>query len=267
MKIEVLHICPDRPWSDLTAYLNTNRAVKPRRAIIVCPGGAYSHLSYREDEPIALAWVAEGFQTFVLHYGINENAKSFGPLIEACSAIRYVREHAAEYDIDPARIFITGFSAGGHLAASASTLWDHAAVRAAFGDTPTQMGRPDGAILCYPVISAGEYAHRGSMYNLTREGATAEEQAPFSLENFVGDQTPPTFLWHTANDGGVPAMNSLLYASALAKHKIPYELHIYPDGVHGLALCDERSWDGVPPLINPVAAGWFDLAVRWANAL
>ena len=267
MKIQTLPVFADRPWAKVTAYLNENPSPTPRRAMIVCPGGGYAHLAYREDEPIALAWAAEGFQVFSLHYGINENAKSFGPLVEACTAIRYVREHAQELKDDPNHTFITGFSAGGHLAASAGTLWDHAAVRAAFGDAPTRLGRPDGTVLCYPVITAGEYAHRGSMYNLTYQGSTLEEQAAFSLENFVDDETAPSFLWHTANDPAVPSMNSLLYASALARCKVPYELHIYPDGVHGLSLCDERSWDGVPPLINPVAADWFHQAVRWAKAL
>lgn len=267
MKHEVIKFMPDHPWADLVTYLNTTRAVKPRRAMIVCPGGGYAHLSYREDEPIALAWAAEGFQVFVLHYGINENAKNFIPLIEACSAIRYVREHAEEFGVDPERIFITGFSAGGHLAASAGTLWDHEAVRAAFGDVPTRMGRPDGTVLCYPVISAGKFAHRGSIDNLTSPDASPEERAAYALEDFVDETTAPSFLWHTANDPVVSSMNSLLYAAALAKQKIPYELHVYPDGVHGLSLCDERTWDGVPPLINPVPAGWFKLAVRWANDL
>ena len=267
MKHEVLKFLPDHPWADLTSYINGNRTPKPRRAMIVCPGGGYAHLSYREDEPIALAWMAEGFQVFVLHYGINENAKNFTPLIEACSAVRYVREHAADYNVDPERIFITGFSAGGHLAASAGTLWDHAAVRAAFGNTPTTMGRPDGTVLCYPVISAGAAAHRGSIDNLTSPDATEQERAAYSLENFVDERTAPSFLWHTANDPVVPSLNALLYAAALAERKIAYELHIYPDGVHGLGLCDERTWDGVPPLINPVPSGWFKLAVRWANEL
>lgn len=270
MKHETLHIFPDRPWVDLVTYLHEpvpGKPCAPRRAMIVCPGGGYAFLSEREDEHIALTWMNAGFQTFVLHYGVNENAKNYGPLIEACLTIRYVREHAKEWNVDPDHIFITGFSAGGHLAASAGTLWDHEAVRAAFSDVPTRMGRPDGTVLCYPVITSGQYAHRGSMYKLTHEGASDEEQAQFSLENFVNTDTAPAFLWHTANDPAVPSMNSLLYASAMAKCGVPYELHIYPDGVHGLALCDERTWDNNPALLNPVAWGWVELALRWAKNL
>jgi acetyl esterase/lipase len=267
MKIQTLPVFPDRPWATVTAYRIDDPCPLPRRAMIVCPGGGYEHLAHREDEPIALAWAAEGFQVFTLHYGIKENAKNFGPLVEACMTIRYVREHAEEFGIDPNRIFITGFSAGGHLAASAGTLWDHAAVRAAFGDASTRLGRPDGTVLCYPVITAGEYAHRGSMFNLTHPGSSLEEQAPYSLESFVDEETAPSFIWHTANDPVVPSMNALLYASALACRKVPYELHIYPDGVHGLSLCDSRTFDGVPALINPVAADWFSKAARWAKTL
>lgn len=270
MKHEKLHVFPDRPWVDLVTYLHEpvpGKPCAPRRAMIVCPGGGYAFLSEREDEHIALTWANAGFQTFVLHYGVNENATNFEPLIEACLAIRYVREHAAEWNIDPDHVFITGFSAGGHLAASAGTLWDCDAVRAAFGDIPTRMGRPDGTVLCYPVITSGDYAHRGSMLRLTHEGSSAEEQARFSLENFVNQDTAPAFLWHTANDPAVPSMNSLLYASAMAKCGVPYELHIYPDGVHGLALCDERTWDGVPALINEVASDWIHHALRWAKNL
>lgn len=268
MRTETLRIFTSYPHADLTAYLADEKAdnpCAPRRAMIICPGGGYGFLSSREDEPVALAWLAEGFQAFVLHYGIGANAQNYEPLIEACLAIRYVREHAEEYHIDPAHIFITGFSAGGHLAASAGVLWDHPAVRGAFGDTPTRLGRPDGILPCYPVISAGEYAHRGSFVALA--GPDEEEQQAFSLETFVNDQTPPAFLWHTSDDNCVPVQNSLLFTTALAKYHIPFELHIYPHGAHGLSLCDKRTWANNPGLLNDVAAGWFELAVKWAKGI
>ncbi len=270
MKVETLHIFPQYPQADLTAYWQAeegNTAGKSRRAMIVCPGGGYGFLSPREDEPVALAWLAEGFQAFVLHYGIGEHARHYEPLIEACLAIRYVREHAAEYNVDPDHIFITGFSAGGHAAAAAGVLWDHEAVRAAFGDVPTRMGRPDGILPCYPVITAGEHAHRVSFVQLAGADSTLEEQMDFSLENFVNEGTSPAFLWHTSDDNCVPIENSLLFATALAKYHIPFELHVYPHGAHGLSLCDERTWAGYQGYINPVAGGWFDLAARWAKEL
>lgn len=270
MKIEALHIFPQYPHADLTIYLHEEIErvpPTPRRAMIVCPGGGYGFLSDREDEVVALAWLAEGFQAFSLHYGIGEHAQNYEPLIEACLAIRHVREHAEEYNVDPDHIFITGFSAGGHLAASAGVLWDHPAVKAAFGDTPTRLGRPDGILPCYPVITAGEHAHRGSFLALAGMDSTPEEQMAFSLENFVNETTPPAFLWHTSDDPSVPVQNSLLFTSALAKYHIPFELHIYPHGAHGLSLCDERTWANNPGLLNEIAAGWFDLAVRWAKEI
>ena len=270
MRAQGLHIFDNDPYAELIPYLHEPSAelkAKPRRAMIVCPGGGYCFLSAREDEPVALAWLAEGFQVFVLHYGICDRAKGYAPLIQACTAVRYVREHAEEWNIDPNRIFITGFSAGGHCAASAGTLWDHEAVREAFGDVPTRIGRPDGTIPCYPVISAGEYAHRHSMVMLSPEGATVEEQQAFSLEKWVNADTAPAFLWHTSDDGSVPVQNSLLYASALAAHGVPFELHVFPHGAHGLALCDERTESGNPSFSNPHAAVWFPLAVRWAKQL
>lgn len=268
MKVETLHIFPDYPNADLTVYLHTEIErvpPTPRRAMIVCPGGGYGFLSDREEEVVALAWLAEGFQSFVLHYGIGEHAQNFEPLIEACTAIRHIREHAEEYNVDPDHIFITGFSAGGHAAAAAGVLWDHEAVRAVFGSVPTRLGRPDGILPCYPVISAGEWAHRGSFVALA--GPDVDAQQAFSLENFVNETTPPAFLWHTSDDGCVPVQNSLLFASALAKYHIPFELHVYPHGAHGLSLCDKRTWADNPYLVNERAAGWFDLAVRWAKEL
>jgi len=270
MKVETLHIFPQYPNADLVVYLHDEIErvpPTPRRAMIVCPGGGYGFLSDREDEVVALAWLAEGFQAFVLHYGIGEHAQNFEPLIEACLAIRHVREHAGEYNVDPDHIFITGFSAGGHAAAAAGVLWDHEAVRAAFGNVPTRMGRPDGILPCYPVISAGEFAHRESFLQLAGRRSTRDEQMNFSLENFVDETTPPAFLWHTSDDNCVPIQNSLLFAAALAEHHIPFELHVYPHGAHGLSLCDERTWAGNPAMLNGVAKGWFDLAVRWAKEL
>ncbi len=265
MKTEILHIFPQYPNADLTAYLHADagQAPRPRRAMLICPGGGYGFLSHREDEPVALAWMAEGFQAFVLHYGVGEHAKDYEPLIEACLAIRHVREHAAEYNVDPNHIFITGFSAGGHAAAAAGVLWDHPAVQAAFGEVSTRAGRPDGILPCYPVISAGEHAHRGSFVQLA--GDDIEAQQAFSLENFVNDETPPAFLWHTSDDNCVPVENSLLFAAALSKHHVPFELHVYPHGAHGLSLCDERTWENNPYLVNERAAGWFALAVKWAK--
>lgn len=274
MKIEQLPIYPALPDCSLTLYRHAESipGVPPRRAVIVCPGGGYVMLSGREEEIVALQYAAAGFQVFVLRYGVGEHAANYAPLVQACCAIRYIREHAEELHVRPDRIFITGFSAGGHLASSASTMYRHDAVKAAFveqfGDDNVTLGRPDGSILCYPVISSGYYAHRGSFLMLCGDMKASEDaQREFSTELWVDDHTPPAFLWHTSDDGGVSVQNSLLYASALSTHGIPFECHIYPHGAHGLSLCDERTWANNPGLLSPTAAPWIDMAIRWAREL
>jgi acetyl esterase/lipase len=273
MKIDSLPIYPALPGCSLTLYRHEEWAnTPPRPAVIVCPGGGYVDLSPREGEIVALQYAAAGFQALVLRYGVGENAKSYIPLTQVCSAIRYLRENAEALHVRPDRIFTTGFSAGGHCAASAGTMYRHAAVRAAFleqyGDENTLLGRPDGMILCYPVISSGEYAHRFSFLMLCGDMEASEDaQAEFSLETYVDADTPPTFLWHTSDDALVPVQNALLFASALAAHHVPVECHIYPHGVHGLALCDEKTWDGNDQFLSPVAADWINQAIRWASQL
>lgn len=274
MKIEQLPIYPALPNCSLTLY--RHEEITPdapaRRAVIVCPGGGYVMLSGREDEIVALQYAAAGFQVFVLHYAVGEHAAHYAPLVQACCAIRYIREHAAQLNVLPDRIFITGFSAGGHLSASAGTMYHHHAVKTAFlaqyGDENTALGRPDGMILCYPVITSGNYAHRGSFAMLCgNPGASEDAMREFSTELWVDDQTPPAFLWHTSDDNGVPVQNSLLFADALATHHIPFECHIFPHGAHGLSLCDKRTWVGNPGLLCPTASPWIEHAIRWANEL
>ena len=166
----------------------------------------------------------------------------------------YLWEHAGEYHIDPTHVFVCGFSAGGHLAAMLGCLWH---------ETPQgDLARPAGVILCYPVISGGEYAHRGSFENLT--GGDKELTEALSLEKRVDERTAPAFIWTTADDGAVSAMNSILMAQALATQGISYALHIFPQGVHGLSMADEFTAPaGCAAMVNSQAARWFPLAVEW----
>lgn len=274
MKQETLRIFPDFPDTRLVTYLHQDAPelhAQPHRAVIICPGGGYRFLSEREAEPVALEFLAAGFQVFILYYGIGSHATNWEPLTEACGAVRYVREHAAEWNLLPDKIMIAGFSAGGHCAASCGTLWKHPAVREAFlkwyGDTAVERGRPDGTILSYPVITAGPYAHRDSILALcgakTVEEA-GERGAEYSLECFVDGDTAPSFLWTTASDALAPCQNTLLYAMALANAHVPLELHIFPEGAHGLSLADQRTWCGNPALLSDRATEWIRLAIRWA---
>ena len=261
----------------LTSLCFTNSKdlkLSPRRAVIVCPGGGYSGLSDREDEVVAAQYLAAGFATFILHYSVKENAKDFQPLKEAALAIKHVRENAQHYSVDPNYIFISGFSAGGHLAASAGVFWDHPAVKEVLGCEDTGIARPTGMILSYPVITTGEYTHVHSTQRLCGKfnkepilTYTREEADRFSMELHVKENTPPAFLWHTAADQAVPVENSLLFAAALSRAKVPFELHIFPEGKHGLSLCNDITASGQDSFVVPHNACWIELACKWAREL
>lgn len=273
-------LSPEYPGATITAYIVDNTPelkLLPRRAVVVCPGGGYHFLSDREAEPIVMQFLAANMNVFLLRYTVgqqktetNAGAVGYAPLIEAGLAIKFVRDHAAEYSTDPEKVFILGFSAGGHVAASAGTLWNIPEVRDAIGVSagkcPEGINRPDGTILCYPVITGGDKAHKGSVKNFSgHNDLTYEDIERFSLELHVDDTTAPAFIWHTASDATVPVENSLMYATALSAHKIPFELHVFPAGKHGLSLCNEFTYSQNPASIVPHAACWIDLAVRWAK--
>ena len=257
------------PAASLTAYVcDPEPKTAPRPAIIICPGGGYNILAPRESEPIVRRFWGEGFNCYLLKYSIGENAKNYEPLIEAALAVKLVRERAAEDHTDPNKIFILGFSAGGHLAASAGTLWNIPEVRAAVGvadgSAPEGINRPDGMILCYPVITMGEFTHQGTAKRVTgHETLTEEDVKLFSLELNVDQTTPPTFIWHTFSDQSVSVRNTLLFANALTEAGVPFECHIFPKGDHGLALCNAETWEGQQRLLIPHAEVWSELAVKW----
>ncbi|MBQ9785286.1 MAG: alpha/beta hydrolase [Clostridia bacterium] len=205
-----------------------------RPAVIVFPGGGYSHTYEGEAEPIALSFLSHGFCAFVLNYSVYP-ARFPQALLEGLHAVRFVREHAEEYGIDPARISVCGFSAGGHLAASVGTLWKHACLDGMLeGDR--RLYRPDSLVLSYPVINP---LHRGSFLNLfsqNEEELTPEVVELLSLENRVDGDTPPTFLWHNSDDQAVPVECSLVFALALHRSNVPFEMRIWEKGGHGTCL-------------------------------
>ena len=215
-------------------------------AVIVCPGGGYSGLSMDKEGVQIAQWLNSlGVSAFVLKYRLGPKYHHPVELGDAQRAIRTVRSKAAEYRLLPDRIGIMGFSAGGHLASTAGTHFD--AGDSAAGDPIDRVSsRPDFLVLCYPVISFGAFAHQGSKRNLLGENPDPQLVESLSNETQVTAQTPPTFLFHTNADAGVPVENSVLFYSALRKAGVPAELHIYERGPHGVGLAqtDEAlsSW-------------------------
>ena len=255
------------PDCTLTTYIHEpyeELGISARRAIIVCPGGGYKFLSDREGEPVALQYFAAGLNVFILRYSICEKAVNDAPIIESALAVKYVREHAEELHVDPNYVFITGFSAGGHLAACCGTLWNKPYVVEAMGDAPAGINRPTATVLCYPVISSGAYAHEESFQVLCgKDDPTEEEKSRYSLEFHVDSTTSPAFIWHTFNDTCVPIQNTLIYADSLAKAGVPFEYHVYPDGAHGLSLCNTETWSNLGHMLNPHCAYWMDASIRY----
>lgn len=236
---------------------------KNRPAVVIFPGGGYDFCSDREAEPVALKFLGAGINAFVLRYSCYQ--KRFPTqLLEGCAAVKYVRGNAEAFDINPEKIVVCGFSAGGHLAASVSCHWSKAFVSENLNCGKNDV-KPDGAVLAYPVITTGELTHQGSIDNMVF-GLEGEEKDKVlelvTLDRQVTADTPKTFLWHCADDGCVPVENSLLYMGALSKNKIPFESHIYEYGGHGLSLCNFNTANG-PCHYQPVAEKWADLAIEW----
>ena len=233
-----------------------------RPAIIVLPGGGYGMTYPGEGEPIALAYLARGFCAFVLDYSVYP-ARFPQALVEALMAIRFVRVHAKEYGVDPCKIAICGFSAGGHLAACTGTLWNHACLDA-YLDSERELYRPDAMFLAYPVINVA--SHKGSYLNLfsqREEELTPEVQELLNLEKQVSLATPPAFLWHTTSDSTVPAKASLDFALALAEKKIPYEIRIWSGDRHGTGLGNYVTEPKSQPLAPHACAAWVEDSVNF----
>lgn len=218
-------------------------------AVVICPGGGYWGVAYKHEGREVAAWFNQnGISAFVLKYRLPDNSimkdKSIGPLQDAQEAIRIVRRHAEEWKIDPDKIGIMGFSAGGHLASTLSTHFDEKVYDA----KDKTSARPDFSILIYPVISMDStITHTGSRENLLGKNPSPEQVAHFSNELQVTEQTPPAFLIHSLDDDVVPVQNSMNYALAMKKHGVPCELHIYEAGGHGYGLGRSKDTESTWP--------------------
>lgn len=220
-----------------------------RPAVVVCPGGGYAYCSPREAEPVALRYAARGFHAFILRYSTGWDAADFSPLKEVSWVIGHLRENATNWHIDPNKIAVCGFSAGGHLALASGLLGEN---------------KPNAMILGYPAVNIPNFPGVNFMLQLLtgRKEVTDEDAAYFSLENHITDDAPPAFLMATSEDV-LTGYGALPVAQAYAKLGLGYELHIFQHGPHGYALADETSADGSSRYLNPAFAHWHDLSVQW----
>lgn len=222
----------------LTAYLHDLSRELPnmdiRPCVMILPGGAYHMLSDREGEPVAAAFLAQGYNAFILRYSVGKDKRFSDALGDGQNALRLIRANAEKWHINPRQIAVCGFSAGGHLAASLGVTGEE---------------RPDAMILAYPCI-------------LDSMSRILDFPVP-SCNEMVDSNTPPAFLFHTANDSCVPVENSLRMADALASNNIPFEMHIFKSGPHGLSLANRLTCRGSKDMINPSVAQWMPLCFNW----
>ena len=207
-----------------------------RSGLVILPGGGYQGLSKHEGEAYAERFAKAGLACFVVTYRLGSQGFRHPAMLEdALAAMGTIRRTAGAYGVDPGRIGIMGSSAGGHLAAHVLVAWSRYSSDVSL--------RPDFGILCYPVITAqGPFAHAGSILNLAGGHPSPDLLDQLSCEKHVDANTPPCFLWHTGEDAVVPMENSLLFAGALRKQGVPYEMHLYPEGRHGLGLSAPFDW-------------------------
>ena len=228
-----------------------------RPAVVVCPGGGYHMCSPREADPIALQYSSKGFNTFVLYYTVGENAAFPKPLTDLSVAMKIIRENADEWGVIKDEIAVLGFSAGGHLASSLGVHWNLPEVMEKSGCLNGE-NQPNALILCYPVITTRSWlAPHMARLSGNRDAKEAEKLLDTSLN--VGSHTPPTFLVHTFMDNAVSVQESMDFARSLDNNNIPFELHIFPEGCHGLATGDEQTCNTLFPSFNK----WMELSVLW----
>ena len=244
----------------LTTYI-CDLAGENRDAILVIPGGGYGCVcSGREGEPIALSFMIRGMNAFVLNYTTPPTHK-YEPLYQASMAMKYIKDNAKDFNINPERVFVVGFSAGGHLAATLGTMWCDKEFNKMYDFKG--INKPRGMILCYPVISS-EYPHVGSFCSLLGcDESEKEKWKEFSLELKVSDKTCPAFIIHTAEDAVVPVKNAICFANALAENNILFEMHIYPNGPHGMALANNYTMVNVNEYLDKAYSRWIDDVLVW----
>ena len=248
----------------LTCYVpNTierNLYQNSKPAVLILPGGGYEFTYEGEGEPIALRLMGQGIAAFVLNYSVKPNVFPKA-LAEALTAVKYIRDNSEKFGINKNNLSVMGFSAGGHLAGCTGTLWEHEALNS-FIEKDRMQYRPDKLILSYPVLKSTGRHHDGSFRAILAENYNDENLSTVDLPKQVKSNTPPTFLWHTFEDSGVPVESSLEFAQALLEKNIHFEMHIFPHGDHGLCLDDHTTLDVKFGKKSEVSS-WIDSAIRF----
>lgn len=297
MKTETIRLYEGREDVTLTTYLLADskefRKGKPRPAVLICPGGAYLNLSDREAEPVAMKFLAMGYHAFILRYSVySENgAVPFAyeaipqpkkktmhpnPVLEIAMAVCIIRERAKEWLVREDQLTLCGFSAGAHNCAMYAVYWNRPLITEHFKKDPETL-RPNTLILGYPLTdyvylkeSIGKDPIQDGLFQFSNAAflgcALPEEEVLVSVSpaRLVTKDVPPTFIWATSNDGLVPVTHSLLMARALSEQNIPYELHIFEEGPHGLAAADQTSAEAITE-VNPAVQKWIGMARDWLN--
>ncbi len=294
MICEKIKLWEDNEQGFLETYIPNNSEEittdKKRPTVIICPGGAFLATTDREAEPVAMRFVAQGYNAVVLRYNTyfgkkvtdrknppkgNDKSAYPQPLFDIAKAILIVRENAKNWLVDNDKLVLCGFSAGGNVVANMGVHWDDSLLKEKF-KVDSKILKPNAIILGYALTDhmamkkgvsanneqAKKFAELANQAAFGKEYPSEKELMEASPVNYVTEKVPPTFIWHTADDSAVYVTNSLGFASALSKYKVPYELHIFETGLHGLSLCDETTAANEKH-INHECKQWFDLAVNW----
>ncbi len=268
MKNEVFYLNEEKTVK-LQAYLFDKYPEMPYRdkrpCVIICPGGGYNFCSEREADPVAMAFAGKGYNTFVLYYSVGEYAAFPHPLCELSRTVKFIRENAEDFGIIEDQIAVCGFSAGGHLAASLGVHWNNPEIQKLSG-CKGEENKPNALILVYPVISSSWPRETGEKVapHIVGDDDYDKVHKMFNLQNCVTNKTSSAFICHTFRDNTVPVEDSIKFADALAKNNVPFELHIFPNGGHGLSLANSQVCSNGG---DAHFAKWFELCAEWLERL
>ena len=260
----------------LTTYIHDHSEqaefqIPKRPAVIILPGGAFSFLADWEAEPAALTFLKEGYNTFILHYSVGD-ACTYPEILEEVSlAVWEVRKHAEEWGTDPDAIVLMGFSAGACIAAMSATQWNTPGMAERLG-VPEKGIRPDAAVICYGAWDNTNTIQKDPKYYNPDAAKIAKECTPeLDMIHYTGPHMPPLFIWHNRYDKYVPAVNPLMIAAKMLELDLPFELHLFQGGQHGMSVCNTlNSYQGEYKEAreeNPNVAMWVPMCVNWINQL